>query len=103
MKQVINKKKYNTETAKLLHEWNNRMFGNDFRSCKESLYKTKNRAYFICGSGGAMSKYAKQYGNSISGGNRIEVLTEAEAMEWLENYDGTEALVEFFGNQIEEA
>ena len=100
MKKVINGKLYNTETAKLLHEWDNGIYGNDFRSCEESLYKTKNGAYFVAGSGGPMSIYAEVHGNSTSGGSNIEVLTESEAITWLEEYGGIEALEEFFADKI---
>ena len=103
MKQVIDGKIYNTETAELIHEWDNGLYGNDFGQCEESLYKTKKGAYFIAGSGGAMSKYAKSYGNNTGGSEGIEVVTEKEAMAWLEEHEGTEALQEYFGDKIEEA
>jgi len=104
MKRVIDGKIYNTETAELLHEWSNGCFGRDFKSCAESLYKTKKGAYFIAGSGGPMSKYAVSCGNnSTSGSEQIEVLAEAEAIRWLEEHDGSEVLTEKFADKIEEA
>ena len=102
MKRVINGKMYNTETAELIHESDNGIYGNDFRQCEESLYKTKNGAYFIAGSGGPMSKYAESSGNTTSGGHGIEVLTEPEALAWLEQNDGTEAIEEYFPDKITE-
>src|SRR3990172_2422569 len=69
MKKVIDGKIYNTETAELLHEWDNGMYGNDFGRCEEALYRTKKGAYFIAGEGGAMSRYARSCGsNSTCGG-----------------------------------
>ena len=104
MKKLIDGKIYNTETAELLHEWDNGCYGNDFKSCEESLYKTKKGAYFIAGSGGPMSKYAVSCGsNSTSGSEQIEVLTEAEAIRWLEEHDGSDILTEKFADKIEEA
>jgi hypothetical protein len=103
MKQVINGKMYNTETATLIHEWDNGIYGNDFRSCEESLYVTKKGNYFIAGSGGAMSDYAESNGNSTSGGSRIWTLDKKDALKWLEEHDGTKAIEEFFKNEIEEA
>ncbi len=95
---------YNTETAELLHEWDNGKYRSDFGYCEESLYRTKKGAYFIAGEGGAMTKYARSCGsNSVCGGEGIRVLSEAEAVEWLENHDGTEALEQFFSDKIEEA
>lgn len=103
MKRIINGKMYNTETAELIHEWDNGSYGSDFRSCEESLYKTKKGAYFTAGSGGPMSKYAEHHGNSTSGGEGIEILSEKEAMVWLEEHDGTEALEKYFPEKIEDA
>ena len=103
MKKVINGKLYNTKTAEIIYEWDNGIYGNDFRSCEETLYKTKKGAYFIAGSGGAMSKYAVTYGNSTSGSSNLEVISEKEAIRWLEKNDGVEELEKFFGDQIEEA
>ncbi|HHT9136441.1 MAG TPA: hypothetical protein ACFYEK_04260 [Candidatus Wunengus sp. YC60] len=104
MKQVIDGKLYNTETAELLHEWSNGKFTSDFGHCAEALYKTKKGAYFIAGEGGAMTGYARSCGtNSTCGGSGIRVLTEVEAMEWLENHEGTEALEQYFGDKIDEA
>ena len=88
MKKVIDGKLYNTETAELLHEWDNGCYGNDFNECSESLYRTKKGVFFIAGSGGAMSKYAESCGqNSVCGGEGIEPLTSAAAREWAETHD----------------
>lgn len=104
MKKVIDGKLYNTETADLIHEWDNGRFTSDFGYCEEALYKTKKGAYFIAGEGGAMTGYARPCGtNSTCGGSDIRVLSEAEAMAWLEEHDGTEASEGYFGDKIEEA
>ena len=91
-----------TETATLIHKWNNGIYGNDFRSCEESLYKTKNGNYFIAGSGGPMSKYAELHGSSTYGGSRLWTLDKDDAIKWLENHDGTEALEKHFADTIKE-
>lgn len=104
MKRVIDGKLYNTDTAELIHKWNNGYYPNDFNWCAETLYKTKKGAYFIAGEGGAMSKYSTRCGsNSAGGGSGISVLTEDEAIGWLENHGGTEALEQYFGDKIDEA
>lgn len=103
MKKVINGIFYNTETAELLHNWDNGAYGNDFHSCEESLYKTKRGAYFIHGEGGPMSKYAICIGNNSRGGSEdIEVLSETEAIKWLEDHDGSNVLTEHFADKIKE-
>ena len=104
MKRVINGSFYNTQTAELLHNWSNRRYGNDFRNCEESLYKTNRGAYFIRGEGGAMSKYARSCGsNSMCGGDELRVVSEAEAMQWLEEHEGSDVLIEKFADKIKEA
>jgi hypothetical protein len=104
MKKVIDGKVYNTETAECLHNWDNGHYGNDFRSCEESLYKTKKGAYFLHGEGGPMSKYAQNCGNnSVCGGQGIEPISEKVAMEWLEEHNGDDVLISLFGGHIEEA
>lgn len=104
MKKVLDGKIYNTEKAEKLYEWCNRKFVGDLEYCEEALYRTPKGAYFIFGRGGAMTKYAHQCGsNSTCGGAGIEVLTEVEAMSWLEEHDGSDALIKFFADKIEEA
>ena len=104
MKKIINKKLYNTETSERLHAWDNGCYGSDFQACEESLYKTLRGAYFIAGSGGPLSKYAKSYGsNSASGSSDITPLSKAEAMGWLEAHEGTDAIEKHFADDIEEA
>lgn len=103
MKKIIKGKLYNTETAESIAVWSNGHFPSDFRHCEESLYKTKKGAWFIAGSGGAMSKYGRSYGNSTGGGEGIQPLTAEEAKAWLEEKDFTAELEEHFSDQIEEA
>ena len=57
MKTIINGRMYDTETAEKIAGWDNGIYGRDFRSCEETLYKKKTGEYFIYGSGGADSKY----------------------------------------------
>ena len=104
MKKIIDGKSYNTETAECLHSWHSGYYGNDFKSCEESLYKTKKGSYFLAGEGGPMSKYAKSCGNNCVGwGKGIEPISEREAVEWLENHDGDEAIEQYFHSFVEEA
>lgn len=103
MMAIINKKKYNTETAILIHKWSNGHFSNDFGFCSEALYMTKQGAYFLAGDGGAMSKYATHRGNSSGWGERITPMTEDEALEWLESHNGEEVIITHFKDKITEA
>jgi len=102
MKRVIRGKIYNTATAELLHDWSNGYPYSDFAYCRKSLYKTKNGAYFIAGCGGAKSEYAECYGNSVSGGEGIEIIQKDDAVAWLEDHKGEEALEKYFASELEE-
>ena len=88
---------YDTETAYKIQEWNNGMYGNDFRICEETLYKKKTEEYFIYGSGGALSKYSIAYGNGSTGSSDIIPLTEDEAKNWMETKGDPDAYLEEFG------
>ena len=103
MKRIIDGKSYNTETAQEIATWSNHYGCNDFKHCEESLYRTKKGAWFVAGEGGAMSKYAVQYGNAYGGGSCLEPITEGEAREWLESKDFVAELEEHFADSIEEA
>ena len=104
MKKIVNGLVYNTETAKEIVSWSNNLSGGDFNHCRESLYRTKNGRWFLCGSGGPMSKYSVSCGsNSCCGGSDIEVITEVEAQEWLENKDEIAALEQYFIAKLQEA
>jgi len=103
MRQVIDGKVYDTETATLIA---NDSFGypSDFKHWDESLYITKKRTYFIAGSGGAMTKYAVSMGNNSTGGSsRIEPISKEEALSWLEKHGSAEDIEKYFPDMIEEA
>jgi len=103
MKKVIDNKVYNTDTAELIHRWDNGYYSGDFHQCEESLYKTKKGAYFIHGEGGAMSSYAVAYGNSRGGGESIIPLTPDAACGWLQDHDGDSEAETEFPDKIEQA
>lgn len=87
MKKIINGKIYNTETAVSIASWENGLSSNDFRSCEETLYKTKKGVYFMHGNGGPMSRWSVSNGDTTSGGESIVVLSEAESIAWCEEHD----------------
>lgn len=103
MKRVIDGKRYDTETAKLVVSWDNGCYGNDFKSCSEDLYITKNGSWFLFGSGGPMSKYATSAGNMMSSGDCIIPLTKQEAYDWLEKNNFVKELEEYFAECLVDA
>lgn len=90
MKRVVGRKIYNTETAVLLHENDNGRYYEDYEYCEEALYQTGKGAYFL----------ATEKGSGFKG---IEVMTEAQAIQWLEDNGGTAALVSYFSDKLEAA
>lgn len=84
MKKIINNKRYDTETARLVGEWDNGLSGRDFARCDEDLYQKKTGEYFLHGEGGGNSKYGEWHGNSGGPGETIILMTAEEAREWAE-------------------
>ena len=101
MKQIINGKKYDTETATEVGSWWNGLSTRDFSHCRETLYRKRTGEYFLYGIGGPMSGYSHSCGNMTSGGEKIIPMTEAEAREWAEGRLGCDEYEEIFG-EVEE-
>lgn len=102
MKQIINGKMYNTETATLLGEYWNGCSQSDFRFLSEDLYRTRKGAFFISGEGGAMTEYSQSCGdNSCRGSERITPITEDEAKKWLEEHCSADDYIAAFGDPEE--
>jgi hypothetical protein len=100
MRQIINRKVYDTETSERLGS-NSGGYCTDFRYWEEELYRSPKGTYFVAGSGGPLSRYAENVGNGSTGGSGIRILTEIEAAAWAEEND-QQALSEYFGHMLEE-
>jgi|LSQX01.3.fsa_nt_gb hypothetical protein len=91
MKKIINGKRYDTSTAKLVGKasYSNR---GDFAYWSEELYLKRTGEFFIYGEGGPLSRYSRSTGqNQWSGGEKIIPLSIREAQEWAEEHlDGDE-------------
>lgn len=101
MFKIINRKKYDTDSATLLGYAD---YGNigDFDYWEEKLYRKPSGEYFKYGTGGPNSKYRVHIGQrSWSGSEVITPLTEEEAKDWAEEYLSGEKYIELFG-EIEE-
>ncbi len=95
-KKVIDGKVYNTETAKLIDSWSNGLGPGNFRNAREELYKTKKGAWFICGEGGALSRWSESYADGQGPGEDIIALSSDEAKGWLENHSSADIYEEHF-------
>jgi hypothetical protein len=86
MKRVIAGKTYNTATATEIAS-DSFGHGGDFRRWEETLYKSPRGRYFVAGSGGAMTRYARSCGdNTRCGGEGMYILSEDDALGWCEEH-----------------
>lgn len=103
MKQIIEGKAYNTETAKLIGSHDNGHYSNDFRQKSEALYKTAKGNFFLHGEGGAMTEYGEDCGNSRGSGSKLIPMSEHAAFEWAQLHLAADTIEECFSQYIEEA
>jgi len=103
MKQVIDGKLYNTETATKIGSYWNGLSTSDFRRVSEELYRTKSGNYFLAGTGGPLTPYAESNGESSWGSSRIIPLSKEEAFEWAQQRLSTDEVLKVFPDMIEEA
>lgn len=101
MKQIINRKIYDTKTAKWVYEYTSNYYPSDFNYYEEDLYQKKTGEFFLSGRGGAMTKYSEKVGTAYTNGYGIIPLTEEEAMDWVERYSDTDTFIELFGEPEE--
>lgn len=97
MNKIINGKKYDTETAKMVGHY---VYGDyeDYTYLDEKLYQKKTGEFFIHGYGGVMTKYRiKIAEDTFSGSTCIIPYSIEEAKEWvMEHMDGDD-YEELFG------
>ena len=106
MKKIIDGKLYNSDSAELIHSWDNLSHCSsttDFNFYEEELYRTKNGAFFLHGVGGASSPYSQPVSGGRGGGEDIRPITQGDAIRWLEQHDGEQVLIEQFADHIKEA
>ncbi len=103
MKQIINGKRYDTETADLLGEYDHE-YGYTVGTL-ERLYRTRSGEYFLYASGGSESRYAETnfYGHGVAPGRRIIPMSRGQAFKWSQVYLAPEITEQYFGDLIEEA
>lgn len=104
MKRIINGIRYDTEKSYLIGSYDNIGAGaqstNDFHFWAAKLYRTpRSGKYFLAGEGHAMS----QFGTGTGWGSGIIPMTEAEALEWAEQYLASSEIEAHFGHLIEDA
>lgn len=103
MKRIIDGKTYNTKTATLICDTSNEYSRSDFKFESSDLYVTKKGAYFIAGSGGALSRFVRRVSDGYCGGEGIIPITRKGALSVCESYGDSDDVEEFFGDMLTEA
>lgn len=97
MKKIINGRRYDTDTARLLGETSYSHPG-DFAHWAEKLYQKSTGEFFLYGAGGPMSRYAEVIGqNEWTGGEKLIPLTTESAQKWAETYLSADKYEDIFG------
>ena len=97
MKKIIEGKRYDTEKAKLVGEWDNSIYDSDFNMVEEVLYRKRTGEFFLHGMGGARTRYAEACGqNAWRGGERIMPMSYEEAQRWAEEHLDADVVEEYF-------
>lgn len=98
MKKVIDGKRYDTDTAQLLAEWETPdEYPGDLHYVCERLYRKRTGEYFIHGQGGASTRYARSTGpGSWGSGELIDPMPEEKARKWAEEHLGGDEVEAIF-------
>ena len=102
MKLTINAQVYDTQKATPVAKSANEG-ASKLRSVVETLYRSRNGNWFLHGKGGALTEYAQQRAETITSGERIEPMTEDEALDWCEIHMAQAAIERHFGHMLEDA
>lgn len=101
MKKIINRKKYDTETAKRIGSYSNGVGYSDLAYFCEELYEKKTGEFFIYKEGGPMSHMGICRDGSIVGSENIIPVSENDAKNWVEEHLSVDEYESIFG-EVEE-
>lgn len=102
MNKIINGRRYDTETATQMAEWDNGQY-RSFGFMKETLYRKRTGEYFIYGEGGPQTRYAELVDNNLwSDGSAIRPVSLEKAQKWAEEHLTADEYEEIFGT-VEES
>lgn len=96
MKKIINYKKYDTDTAKLIGYCHNG--AGTYWEEYEALYLKSTGEFFYHGYGGAASKFGERRGNRIYSSSCILPYSVEEAKEWVIKHMSRDDYKNLFGN-----
>ena len=103
MKKIIAGRRYDTDSAKKLANWDNGLPINDFSYTEETLYQKRTGEYFLYGESGAAGRYCRSTADGWTGGGAAIVpLTDEEAREWCERHLTAEEIEALWGEPEED-
>lgn len=97
MKQIIDRKVFNTENAEQIAKYGSVANKSDFQALAETLYKNSDGEYFLHCQGGAATEYAEVAAQGKTYGEELQVLTKEDALDWCEerSIDANKVIQEF--------
>lgn len=102
MKQIIDRKLYDTEEAEQIAKYGSVADKQDFHALAETLYKNSYGEYFLHCQGGAATEYATQTNDGTTYGEEIQLLTKEEALNWCEKRTiDPDNIIEEFADLVE--
>lgn len=101
MKRIINKKLYDTDTAKAVAYYSNKYgYGNPYH-ISETLYRKRTGEFFLYGFGGCMTEYSEFEDGIWWSGENIFPLTKEETKVWVTAFCDADTYIALFG-EVEE-
>ena len=98
MRKIIDNRRYDTETAELVGEYEFCYDTTDFHYMREALYRKRTGEYFIYGEGGPFSPYAERVGlHEMRYGEEIHPVDYVVASAWAEEHLDADAYEAEFG------
>lgn len=87
MRKIKDNKVYDTDTANFIGKYEEESYSiNDSHYFEEILFRKRTGEYFIYGTGGKLSKYAKKISGGFTPGDHVFALTFEEARKWAEEH-----------------
>ena len=99
MNRFIDGRRFDTELAKPIAEWQNMADQTSFDYLRETLYRKKNGEYFLHGEGHANTRYGNWQGNTGGWGEKIMPMSPGDARLWAESHLTADEYANVFGEQ----
>lgn len=101
MNKLIRGKRYDTEAAKKIAEYDSEYTKSDFNWFREVLFRKRTGEYFLYCEGNGNSNYARQTPNGRTYGEKIIPYSIDDAKKWAESVLDADEYEEIFGKVFE--